>query len=269
MSTYGIEITSIANPRVKIWLALADKKGRDKHKLFLVEGPHLVMDVLRNIALRPDCIVYDQAKGIPSDVSELAAMRTDIEWIAVSTEIMRKCTDTVQPQGIFAVLPKLQHDLSVLLEQEQSLVVVADGVQDPGNLGTIIRSADAVGATGVILGRGCVDLYNSKTVRSTMGSILHLPIVEADLLTVLPQAQERGVRLVSAALDAVNHCYHMDFRSSTWFIMGNEAKGVSQEVEQHVTHRVLIPMKGKAESLNVAMASTILLYEALRQREYR
>lgn len=267
MMNAGMEITSVSNPRVKSWASLSEKKGRDKLGMFIVEGPHLVVGALNQAVIVPECVVYDRGKGIPEEVVAAAAERPGIEWIAVSPEIMAKCTDTVQPQGIFAVLPKFTQLADRLLEATNSLVIVADGVQDPGNLGTIIRSADAVGATGVVLGRGCADLYNPKTVRSTMGSLFHLPIVETDLGEVLSAARERGVQLVSAALDAAASCYDMDYRASSWFIVGNEARGVSPEAEQYVTHRVRIPMRGGAESLNVAMASTILLYEALRQRE--
>ncbi|WP_164821836.1 TrmH family RNA methyltransferase, partial [Paenibacillus koleovorans] len=146
------------------------------------------------------------------------------------------------------------------------LVVCVDGVQDPGNLGTIVRSADAVGATAVVLGRGTVDLYNPKTVRSTMGSLFHLPIVEAELEPLLAEAGARGVQLVVTSLQAQESCYAVDFTRGTWFVVGNEGRGVSDSVARHVNRHVIIPMPGGSESLNVAMAATVLLFEASRQR---
>jgi TrmH family RNA methyltransferase len=153
-----------------------------------------------------------------------------------------------------------------LLEQVNGLVIVIDGVQDPGNLGTIIRSADAVGATGVVLGRGTVDLYNPKTIRSTMGSLFHLPILESDLHELLPLARQKNIRLVSTSLQAQHSCYELDMADTIWFILGNEGSGVSESLQPFVSQQIIIPMRGKAESLNVAMAATVLLFEAGRQR---
>ncbi len=146
------------------------------------------------------------------------------------------------------------------------LVVAVDGVQDPGNLGTIIRSADAVGAQGIVLGKGTVDLYNPKTVRSTMGSMFHLPIAEADLTQLLPRAQAGGAQLVITDLSASRSCYDLDLTKPTWLVLGNEGSGVSPEVSALVNETVIIPMRGESESLNVAMAATVLLFEAMRQR---
>lgn len=257
-------ITSTANPRVKEWASLLDKKGRDKTGLYLVEGPHLVQEALASEA-QVLVVVYAQEKGIPGELEHLVE---STEWIPASDDCILKCSDTVHPQGIFAVVRKRNDSIESLLAMETGLAIVADGVQDPGNLGTIIRSADAAGADAVILGKGTVDLYNPKTVRSTMGSMFHLPIIEADLQKVLPQAKERGIRTLSASLQAKQSCYEYDFRQSTWLIMGNEANGVSASTRPWVTDEIIIPMQGQAESLNVAMASTVLLYEAMRQRHF-
>jgi TrmH family RNA methyltransferase len=213
-------------------------------------------------------VVYSNERGIPSELLPMS-LQQSTEWIAASEECMRKCSDTVHPQGIFAVVEKWHTNIEPLLNNPQVLAVVTDGVQDPGNLGTIIRSADAAGADGVILGKGTVDLYNPKTVRSTMGSLFHLPIIEGDLSSWLPLARVHGIRTVSATLEATRTCFEFDLKEGTWIILGNEANGVSSEVRQLVTDELIIPMKGGSESLNVAMAATILLYEALRQRSFQ
>lgn len=298
-----MDIASVNNERVKQWSRLLDKKGRDQQGRFLVEGPHLVMEAIRSGASLT--VVYAAARGIPQEVSELAEQCSPaIEWVSVSEDVLSKCTDAQTPQGIFAVVNKPAWGQDVLwgmdgsrggdervtdregyeaavrgterLGQEAaarsshaaaaSLVVVVDGVQDPGNLGTIIRSADAVGATAVVLGRGTVDLYNPKTVRSTMGSLFHLPIVEADLEPLLVEAGARDIQLVVTSLQASESCYAVDFTRSTWFVVGNEGRGVSESVSLHANRHVIIPMSGGAESLNVAMAATVLLFEASRQR---
>ncbi|MBD0383550.1 TrmH family RNA methyltransferase [Paenibacillus sedimenti] len=258
-----MEIMSVQNSRVKEWAQLLERRGRDKQGKYMIEGYHLVEEALRAGA-SVEAIVYSLDKGMPDGLVVLAP--EEVEWIGVSQAVLEKCSDTQTPQGIFAIGAKMNLGTDELLSGAYDLAVVLDGVQDPGNLGTIIRSADAVGASAVVLGRGTVDLYNPKTIRSTMGSMYHLPIVEADLQELLPRARERGVRLVTTSLQAQRSCYDTDLRQPTWLILGNEAKGVSPEVAAQSDVQVIIPMQGKAESLNVAMAATVLLFEASRQR---
>jgi TrmH family RNA methyltransferase len=277
--TKKMEITSVHNPRVKEWAQLLDKKGRDRQGRYIVEGVHLVQEALR--AMAPlEHVLYSLERGLPSGLSPDDAPQA--AWIGVSEAVLRKCTDTPSPQPVAAIVRKQPSQLEQLWNDPAvqgsrqaygngsgngvPLVVVVDGVQDPGNLGTIIRSADAAGATGVLIGHGSADLYNPKTVRSTMGSLFHLPIVEARLDEALPQAQEHGICLISAELGVVQNCFQYDWRRPTWIIVGNEANGVSDLARSYVNERVTIPMLGRAESLNAAMAATVLLYEAMRQR---
>jgi TrmH family RNA methyltransferase len=265
----NMQILSVQNPRVKQWAQLLEKKGRDKQGKFIVEGFHLVKEALTSDA-DVECVVYDMDHGIPEEIRTESLQATDgrMDWIEVSAAVMAKCTDTVTPQGVFAVIRKASLPAEQLLHDMHSLVIVVDGVQDPGNLGTILRSADAVAASGVLIGEGTVDLYNPKTIRSTMGSIFHLPVVQGHLPSVLEEAEAAGVQIVSTSLQTDHYCYDLDMTGATWFIVGNEGKGVSPEVSRHATRLVKIPIPGKAESLNVAMATTVLLYEALRQRKY-
>ncbi|AOZ93522.1 TrmH family RNA methyltransferase [Paenibacillus crassostreae] len=261
-----MDITSLSNTRVKEWAQLLEKKHRDRNNKFVVEGVHLVLEALQSGA-NIECIAYDMDKGIPSELKQVSS--NDAEWIGVSSAIIGKCTDTVTPQPVFAVVRKQSVDLEQLLSIKNSLVMVLDNVQDPGNVGTIIRSADAAGADGVILGHGCADLYNPKTIRSTMGSFFHLPVVEGQLLEILPQAKQSGARLVSTSLQAEYTCYEYDFSATTWLLVGNEAQGVSEPVKKLVDDSLIIPMRGQAESLNVGMASSVLMFEVMRQRHYR
>jgi TrmH family RNA methyltransferase len=258
------DIVSPQNPRVKEWVQLLERRGREKQGKFLIEGFHLVEEAVK--AGAPiTTIVYSLDKDKPEEL--YAATEARIEWIGVSGQVLEKCSDAHTPQGIFAVVEK-----PTLAAEElwttglRDLVVVIDGVQDPGNLGTIIRSADAVGASGILLGAGTVDVYNPKTIRSTMGSLFHLPIVEGDLLDILPRAKAEGAQLVTTSLQAEHSCYETDLCRPTWIILGNEARGVSPEVAAESDRKVIIPMQGQAESLNVAMAATVLLFEASRQR---
>ncbi|GGF61272.1 23S rRNA methyltransferase [Paenibacillus albidus] len=262
-----MEIMSPQNTRVKEWAGLQEKKHRDKTRKYIVEGIHLVQEALQAEA-DVECLAYDLDKGMPAELKGLLQAVQGMEVIGVSAAVIAKCSSTGTPQPVFAIVRKDEQGVETILAQKDSLVVVLDGLQDPGNVGTIIRSADAAGAAGVILGQGCADLYNPKTIRSTMGSMFHLPVVEGDLREILPQARERGALLVSTSLQGEESCYEHDFHGSQWLLIGSEGKGISPETAQMVDKSIIIPMAGRAESLNAAMAATILLFEGMRQRGY-
>ncbi len=262
-----MQILSPQNPRVKEWAGLLEKKQRDKQGKYLIEGIHLVQEAL---GARADieCVCYDTERGIPAELAEAASAGLGVEWIAVSDAVIGKCSDTKTPQPVFAVVRKGSGALQPLLDIAGGLVVVLDGVQDPGNVGTIIRTADAVGADGVIVGAGCADIYGPKVLRATMGSLFHLPVVHGKLDELLPQAKARGIRLAGTSLQAAVNCYAYDFTGPVWLLFGSEGGGLSDEVRDLMDDGLIIPMRGRAESLNVAMAASVLLYEALRQREF-
>ena len=260
----GETIRSISNPRVKQWVSLSERKYRDREKKYIIEGIHLVQEALLSGAAI-DAICYAEERGMPAEIAAMEQL-AGVEVVAVTEEIVTRCTDTVTPQAVFAVVRKPEVSAADIVRQHASLVIVTDGVQDPGNLGTIIRSSDAVGASAVLLGKGTVDLYNPKTIRSTMGSLFHLPIAECELTELLPTAREQGIQVVASRLEQSQSCYETDFRGPTWLIIGNEGRGISDEVMRLADTFVRIPMPGKAESLNAAMAATILLFEAMRQR---
>jgi len=263
-------IASPQNPKVKEWAALLDKKNRDRSGRFLLEGVHLVQEALQSGAA-VEVIAYDEQRGVPAELKPLLARAGDVsggcDIYAATAAVLAKCAGTDTPPPVVAVAAKPPVDRAALL-RPGALVVALDGVRDPGNAGTLIRSADAVGADAVVLGRGCVDLFNPKTVRSTMGSLFHLPVVEADLAELLPEAKRAGARLIGTSLQAAANCYDADWTGGVWLLLGSESQGLSPEVLAQMDESVLIPMRGKAESLNVAMAGTVLLYEAMRQRHY-
>lgn len=261
-----MEITSVQNARVKEWASLQDKKHRDRSGKYIVEGIHLVQEALLAEA-DVEVLAYDAEGGMPAELRDHLQAVPGMEVIGVSSAVIAKCSGTGTPQPVFAVVRKTPSLVQRLLDKTDGFVVVLDGVQDPGNVGTIIRSADAAGADGVVLGRGCADPYNPKTVRSTMGSLFHLPVAEADLRELLPQARQRGISLVSTSLTAEKSCYEHDFSGGQWLLIGSEGRGISPEAAALVDRSVIIPMRGRAESLNAAMAATILLFEGMRQRE--
>lgn len=264
-------IASAANPRVKEWAKLSERKYREREGKFLLEGVHLVKEAL--LAGWPlECVVYDAGFGVPEELEDAAERAEtcagpDVRWIPASPDVIAKCSSTETPQPVFAVATKRSVDADKLFDSDAGLAAVLDGVQDPGNVGTIVRSAAACGATAVILGRGTADLYNAKTLRATMGALFHVPVLEADLSELLPEARERGIAVVGTSLQAARSCYAYDFRrGATWLVFGNEGGGLSEAVSANVDDNVIIPMSGRAESLNVAMAATVLLFEAQRQR---
>lgn len=295
-------IESVHNPRVKQWAQLLDRKGRNSQGKYLLEGLRLIEEAFRSGATI-ETVLYDMEQGVPPAIAGYATdgkYSENCEWIGVSAQVLKKCSEVQTSQGIIAIVRKSDLTLEDVMNKSVGLAVILDGVQDPGNVGTIIRSADAVGADAVILGSGTADLYNPKTIRATMGSLFHLPVIEADLTQLfkwmennessqmdgtarigadnkesvadVDEQRERGmggiggIQWVATSLQATQSCYDIDFCQPTMLIFGNEGKGISEQTLSHVNQTVRIPMPGRAESLNVAMAATVLLFEAARQR---
>ncbi len=183
------------------------------------------------------------------------------ECFVVTDKVMRALSDTVSPQGILAVVPFIE----LPLPENPWLVLVVDRVRNPGNLGTILRSAEAAGASQVILTPATVDVYSPKVVRGAMGAHFHLPIATGVGWSEVAEAlEDRQILLAEAKGEKIY--YEVDWTKPSALIVGSEAEGASQEAERLATERIVIPMQGKAESLNVAVASGVILFEATRQR---
>ena len=189
------------------------------------------------------------------------------ETVYVSESIMEKISDTKTPQGIMAEVETVECALEEILNQKTGLIFFCDRVSDPGNLGTIIRTADAAGFDGVILNRGCADLYNPKTVRSTMASVfnikIHITQNDEDTITIL---KNNGYTVFGSSLQSSQCVFEAPFESKSAIIVGNESGGIDKHILTMCDKYVKIPMLGKAESLNVGAASAVLMYEALRRR---
>ncbi|MDC2863098.1 TrmH family RNA methyltransferase [Bacillus sp. BP-3] len=242
-------IDSVQNPRVKQWKKLQTKKERDKKGLFFVEGFHLVEEALK-AGVATELIVSDQT-DLPKDWTV-----AEVEMYIVSEAVVKMLCETETTQGVFAVCEK--HEKEIALTNGKFLLL--DGLQDPGNLGTIIRTADAAGLDAVILGEGCVDVYNSKVLRSTQGSVFHLPIVKGNLEEWVDKLTEKNVPVYGTALE--NGVPYSEVAPSGSFalIVGNEGNGVRQELLAKCNQNLYIPIYGGAESLNVAVAAGILTY---------
>ncbi|CCO07265.1 Uncharacterized tRNA/rRNA methyltransferase YsgA [Desulforamulus hydrothermalis Lam5 = DSM 18033] len=262
-------LTSAQNPKIKYIRKLSQRAFRQKEKKFVVEGIRLVEEALHS-DWRTECFVYTaQAVQSPRGAHLLAkASQRGAQLFEVTESIMADLAATETPQGVLAVLWQPDYRLPDLLAAARpSLVVTVDGVQDPGNLGTIIRSADAAGADGVVLLKGTVDLYNPKTLRATMGSLFHLPVVTAaDVKVTLDCLAAAGITLVVGDPAGGQPIFQADLTGPLALVVGNEGSGPQPAVYEYRHRKVTIPMPGQAESLNVAIATAIMLYEVVRQR---
>lgn len=264
-------IDSAANKKIKLMQSLTSRKHRTKEGLFRVEGLRLAeMAAASNWALRFALYTAELAEK-ERGRKLLAALQEKCPVYEVSAALAKKVAATDTPQGIFLAAEQQETSLQELATKkwQEALYVVLDGVQDPGNAGTIIRTADAVHADGVILTKGAVDVFGDKTVRATMGSLFHLPIVTGVTASELAAfAETQGCQLLATALDetAKPH-FEVDFTKASMIVFGNEGNGVSQKLLQRA-QKVYIPMYGKAESLNVGISAAVVLYEAVRQRHF-
>lgn len=253
-------IASVQNPKVKEWAKLHNRKEREKQGCFLVEGVHLVEEALKTG--RVERVLLQEEKELPG---EIKALLSDVHVVSVSTAVMKKIADTETPQGMAAIV-KMEKER--LIPQAPFLLLLLDRIQDPGNLGTLIRTADAAGFHGVALGEGCVDPYNGKAIRASMGSIFHLPVFQVDSVQYLHELRDKGsqVTIVGTSLKEAKPYDEISYKDSIVLIIGNEGSGVSPELLSLTDHNAIIPIYGKAESLNAGIAGSILMYEAVRQR---
>lgn len=244
-------IESSSNSLVKYWKKLATtRKERDKTGEFLVEGFHLVEEALNGTEVI-NLIVRENVE-IPSSWNV-----DTIYMIEVTAAIAAELAETEHTQGIFA---QCKQPITEVNDSWGKFLLI-DSVQDPGNLGTMIRTADAAGLDAVIIGKGSADVFNPKTIRSTQGSIFHLPVIKADLMQWIPVLKERNIAVYGTALDVSSVEFHKVEKTKQFaIIMGNEGNGISPEILQQTTQNVIIPILGRSESLNVAVAAGIVMY---------
>ncbi|MEE3380887.1 MAG: RNA methyltransferase [Succiniclasticum sp.] len=263
-------ITSVNNPQVKAAANLKNKKFRTETGRFVAEGLRAVREAIAYGQVESLFVTDDEAERL-GDWLDKAASR-GARLYRVDGKVMARLSDTKTPQGVLAVAAMPRAGLADLRPDPadpDAPVVILDRIQDPGNLGTIIRTADAAGVQAVLLLEGCVDAYSPKVVRATMGSLFHLPLVQhLAAEEVLSWCARQGFRTVATCLEGASDLYRAELAGKQAFILGNEANGVAPALQQAAAERVFIPMPGKAESMNVAMAAGIILFEALRRRRY-
>lgn len=294
-------ITSVNNQRVKEVANLKQKKNRTESGTFFAEGLRAVQEAVQYAdvtelfyteaeAGRLD-VVLKAAESVTADIKEKSGNKNNanhnyagtakkrneaangIRMYQVDEKVMAKLSDTKAPQGVLAVIrtpeQSLRHLRPGTASDNNAPVIILDRVQDPGNLGTIIRTADAVGALGLVLLEGCVDAYSPKVVRASMGSLFHLPVVQdVTAEEALTWCYRNGYEPAATALKNAQNVYKADISKKMAFLFGNEANGVAEELQAAAETRLFIPMAGLAESMNVAMAAGIILFEGLRQRKF-
>lgn len=243
------------------------KTARTKNGCFIVEGVRSVEEVINSDFEVRFVILSDSFFDSNKAFLEMLKKKVNEDRLyIVSDKTFFELTDTVTPQGILGVVNFKDTKIDEVIK-DNFLFVALDKIQDPGNMGTIIRTADAASADGIVVGKGCVDIYNPKVVRSAMGSLFHIPIIQSeDLRETLLKLKRKGGQVVTTHLSAKKDYYSVDYKTSTVIVMGSEAEGVSEDIAEISDELIKISMPGKAESLNVAIAHGIVVFEAVRQR---
>jgi len=254
-------ITSKDNEIVKHIRKLREKKEREEAGEFIVEGIKMLEEAVREKARIKMIVVSEELNQnpIPQDVLYKVAKE---KLIYVSESVFKTLTDVNSPQGILAIIEKNQ---TKEIDFSQDLFLILDNIQDPGNMGTILRTADSVNLKQVIVPKGNADCYNPKVVRSTMGAIFRVSVIEVeDLSKSIKEMKKHKIQILVTALETKDSIYDVDYKRSA-IVIGNEGNGVSKEVLELADKKIKIPMPGKTESLNAAVATGIILYHAIRK----
>lgn len=240
-----MKITSLTNAKVKQWSKYKEKKHRDKDHKFLIEGEHLIEEAHKANLI--ECILIEQGKE---------NMFPAYETYEVTRDILKKLSDSVSGTYIMAVC----HMPNISSIDFGNKVIVLDNVQDPGNVGTIIRTAFSFGYTSIVLSNHSVDVYNEKVIRSTQGALFHMPIIRGDIMELLQELKQQGITLYATSLHEATPLQQTPKKTPCALIFGNEGNGVSKDVIDYSDHKVFIEME-TFESLNVAVAAGICMYE--------
>lgn len=257
-------ITSKDNELIKHIRKLKDKKYRDESNEYVVEGVKLVEEAVKENAKIKQIIVCEDTTRTYEIPTNIMLEIAKYECISVSDKIFNIITQVTNPQGIMAIIEKNAQDAQI--DYSQDIIVVLDDVQDPGNLGTILRTVDSIGLNQIIVSKGTADAFNSKVVRSTMGAIFRIKIIEVEnLAQAIKEMRKHHFKLMVTSLQTKNSIYDIDFYKKI-IVIGNEANGVSKEIQDMADEKAKIPMLGRTESLNASVAAGVVMYEYVRQK---
>ncbi|GAW92288.1 TrmH family RNA methyltransferase [Calderihabitans maritimus] len=259
-------LTSRQNPLIKLVAALQKRKKREETGKFVIEGIRMLEEALVS-SVAFDFVLYSPEVGKTSRGKKLLEEieKKNIKSYPVEDNLFRKLCRTENPQGILAVLYQKNSNLSQIFRIRPGILLIADGVQDPGNLGTMIRTADAVSASGVVATEGTVDFYNDKVLRATMGSVFRIPLIRVATGELIKVLRPAGIKLAVAHVAAKTDYWDVNLKPPVALAVGNENSGPSKVLLQEADILVKIPLPGRAESLNAAIAAALLLYEVVRQ----
>ncbi len=273
-----VYLTSVTNDRIKdIAKLMKSSKRRKERGVFIAEGLRLVSEVPadRLEELYIEETFYEKQEAADGFDERLKALMEAAEekgmCFKISDAVMNKLSDTETPQGILAVVKTEAADIESLTGQEAAdgekpFIIVMDGLQDPGNMGTIIRTAEGAGVTGILISNDSVDPYSPKVVRSTMGAVFRMKIcVSRDLAGDIGKLKEQGITVFGTHLSG-KEFYDEDFTGAAAFLIGNEGRGLKDEIAETADRLLRIPMKGNVESLNAGVSAAVVMYEVLRQR---
>lgn len=268
------EITSLSNPHIKNIKALQNKSSlRKKEGLFVIEGLKMFVEtpceIIKNVFVSEGLLNdLSNEKGFTGQLRKDALKKLkSVQYIKISNDILKSISDTVTPQGIFVICKSFDYSIDKIINKEKKQIfLVLDEIKDPGNMGTIIRTAEGAGVAAVIMNSKCVDIFNPKVTRATMGSIFRVPfIIEETLDETIKFLKRKGVVTYAAHLSGKEYFDEENFKESVAIFVGNEAKGLSDEVAKFADRYIKIPMEGQVESLNASVAAAILMYEARRK----
>lgn len=263
-------INSSSNPLIKDAVRIRDGHAKPESLDFFIEGPHLFEAMLaaKHSSLRQVFFTeaFARSSGGSALLKRVQSVRSGGGFFQVADLVMAKLSDTDTPQGIAAIISRSQVRLDEIMLSDLPLLVVCDRIQDPGNMGALVRLADAVGSEAVVVLPGSANPFMPKAVRSSAGSIFHVPVVCAEASDFVSYSAQHSLAIVAADVHAEHDCFSADLCRPVAIVFGNEAKGIGEELKPHMAAAVRIPIYGQAESLNVATAAAVLLYETVRQR---
>lgn len=255
-------ITSTSNAQVKELLQLQKKsKVRNERNVFVVEGIKMFSEAPKNRIEK--VFISETLFNKKKQELNLDGLKVEI----LSDKVFSYVSDTKTPQGILCVVKQKKTKLEEIFTKKPAHLMILDNLQDPGNLGTIVRTAEGAGVSGIILSKDCVDIYNPKTIRSTMGSIYRMPFLYVeDLENTIEEVKKNEIKVYAAHLQGKNNYDEENYRTGCAFLIGNEGNGLRDEIAKKADIWVKIQMHGEVESLNAAIASSILMFEVCRQR---
>ncbi len=258
------QITSKENKLIKHIIKLKEKKYRKEYNEYIIEGAKIVQEAIQEKVKIKQIIISENAINTDLILNHLKEELQKINYIKVPSNIFKLISEVEKPQGVLAIIEKEKQEENI--DVNQDIILALDDLQDPGNLGTIIRTADSVGLKQILISKGTTEAYNPKVIRSTMGAIFRVKIIECEnLKETLKKLQKNNFKIMVTDLNTDKSIYDIKLQKKV-IIIGNEANGVSEEIKNIADTRAIIPMFGKTESLNASIATGVILYEYVRQK---